>query len=176
MKFFFNMITVLMAVLFVSACNSVKTGAVNDRVPEAALCQQVKQIVNQHKNGFEQIKGQIQLTKNMDIWEAKYQLVGKNCQIWHWSNGKQVYMCSLTVPDKETADIKINNAISFTKKCLGKKWKHENIQRNNSESSRNIFSKQDEKTVASIHGVNTKGLFRSEWTVYYFIGDRDKTL
>lgn len=175
MKFFINIVAVVIS-LSVTACNSTKTAKLSSETSEVELCQQVKQLVNQHQTGFKQIKGQLQATKFMDVWEAKYQLVGKNCQIWQWSNGKQAYMCSLTVPNKEQASEKVDKAINFTKKCLGKQWAYENIHRNESDALRSIFSKQGVNTVASIHGISTKGLFKSEWTVYYLIGDRDQSL
>jgi len=175
-KNLFKVAAVFVSGLFLSACNQVKTTGMDSVLREAQLCLQVKQLVNQHQNGFEQFKGRLQTTKFMDVWDAKYQLVGNNCQIWRWSNGKQAYMCSLTVPDKQLANKKIEKAVGFTSQCLGNEWLKENLQQNNSDAFRVVFSKPGENTVASIHGLKTQGLFKSEWTVYYFIGDRDHTL
>lgn len=176
MKKTIKLYVAMMLILMISGCNSIKTEEITATVSEAESCLQVKQLVSQHKEGFKTLKGNYQSTKLMDIWDAKYQLVGKNCQIWRWSNGKQAYMCSLTVPNKEVANEKIDKAINFTQQCLGKEWSTKNIERKKSGAFRTIFSKQGMNTVASMHGVNTGGLFESEWTVYYFIGDADRTL
>ena len=176
MKNLNSIIITLLISYLVIACNSTKIAKINDEASAPDLCNQVKQLVSQHKNGFEQLKGNLQATKFMDVWQAKYQLVGNNCQIWRWSDGKQAYMCSLTVPNKAAAKMRVEKAIGFTKECLGSVWDSEKIVRNKAGAFRHVFSNQASSTVASVHGVKTEGLFKSEWTVYYFIGDPDRSL
>lgn len=173
MKHIPQLVCVLLAPIL-SACNNAKDETAVLSPDE--LCTQVRELISQHNDGFKQLKGNMQATKNMDIWAAKYHLVGKGCQIWRWSSGKQSYMCSLTVPDETLAIEKQNRAIDFSRQCLGNEWSVEEIKRNNGRAVRHVFSKETENTVASIHRVKTEGLFKSEWTVYYFIGDRDQSL
>ena len=161
--------------LLLTACNSVKQPLIVE-VSEEELCSQVQQLISQHDDGFPDVKGNVMVTRYMDIWDAKYHLVGKSCQIWRWADGKQAYMCSVTVPNKEMAIEKYEKATKFSKQCLGDKWSSENIEREKTEAFRTIFSKPGENTSASVHRVKAEGLFDSEWTVYYFIGDRDRSL
>lgn len=174
MKYRYQFISVIIAMLFLAGCNNTKNDTAVLTPDE--LCVQVKELISQHGDGFKQLKGNLQVTKNMDIWDAKYHLVGKGCQIWRWSNGKQAYMCSLTVPDKSLAIEKQNKAIDFSRQCLGNEWSAEKVDRNNGRAVGTVFSKEKGNTVASIHRIKIKGLFKSEWTVYYFIGNRDQSL
>jgi len=161
--------------ILLSACNNVKNNEV-EIVSEEQLCSQVKQLITQHNKGFSSIKGSLASNQYMDVWKAKYHLVGNDCQVWRWADGKQAYMCSVSVPNKESAIEKVNKAVDFSKQCLGNNWTMENIERKETGAYRSIFSKSGLNTVASVHRVKTEGLFKSEWTVYYFIGDRDRSL
>ncbi len=169
----FTFISLLL--FFATACSNVKTDQVSV-LSEAELCDQVKQIIDQHKQGFSEIKGSIHVTKKVDVWDARYHLVGKACQVWRWSDGKQAYMCSLTMPDEEMASERYSNAVQFTQRCLGEKYQAEIIDVNNGHAVRTIFSRDAKDTVASVHRVKTQGVFKSEWTVYFFIGDRERSL
>lgn len=162
--------------LVLHGCNPVQAPDVASTKTPAELCKQVNSLIDQHQLGFKQLKRNLVISSRMDIWQAKFHLVGNDCEIWRWSDGKQAYMCSQTVPDEAIVIEKYNNAINFSKQCLGDAWKIENIDREHGRSFRTIFSKPDLKTVASIHRVKTEGLFKSEWTIYYFIGDRDQSL
>ena len=162
--------------LIVPACNPVQLPDAASTLAPGELCNQVNSLIDQHQQGFEQLKRNLVTSSRMDIWQAKYHLVGNDCEIWRWSNGKQAYMCSQLVPDELIAIEKYNNAVNFSRQCLGESWKIDNIDRPHGRSHRAIFSKSGFKTVASIHRVKTEGLFKSEWTIYYFIGDRDRSL
>lgn len=171
------MLTLLFVVILsLQACNPVKTPDIAATKTPAELCIEVNSLIDQHKLGFKQLKQNLVISSRMDIWRAKFHLVGNDCEIWRWSNGKQAYMCSQVVPDESIAVEKYNNAIKFSKQCLGESWNIEKIERQHGRSFRAIFSKAGSKTVASIHRVKTEGLFKTEWSVYYFIGDRDQTL
>jgi len=168
--------SILASLLFLSSCNSVKTAdEASSKQPEE-LCKQVNSLIEQHPKGFKQIKSTLVIAPRMDIWRSKLHLVGNDCQIWGWSDGKQAYMCSRVVPDESIAIERYKKAIDFTQQCLGKQWTVENIDRETGRSFRTIFSNPELKTVASVHRVKTEGLFKTEWTVYYFIGDRDHSL
>lgn len=163
-------------ILILQACTPVKAPDVAASKKPAELCNEVNSLIDQHQLGFKQLKRNLVISSRMDIWQAKFHLVGNDCEIWRWSNGKQAYMCSQVVPDESIALEKYNKAINFSRQCLGDSWKIENIERKHGRSFRAIFSKPGSKTVASIHRVKTEGLFKTEWSVYYFIGDRDQTL
>lgn len=170
------LIFVITAMLGLIACNNVKNQQTMVTVSDDELCTQVKQLISQYKEGFQDIKGKIYSARFMSTWDAKYHLVGKSCEIWRWSDGKQAYMCSITVPNKKIAIERHEKAIAFSKQCLGNEWSTENIERQKTGAFRTIFSKQGGGPVASVHRVKTEGLFKSEWSVYYFIGDRDRSL
>ena len=165
-----------MFIITLTACGAPKKEEVAVTLPKAEICAQVKHLIAQHKDNFNKIKRKRIITPIMDIWETDYQLVGKSCQIWRWSDGKQAYMCSLTMPNKQAAIEKHTKAVKFSKQCLGNKWSVRNIESKNKGAFRTIFSQPVKQTVASVHRVKTTGLFDGEWTIYYFIGDPDKSL
>lgn len=176
MKYLNQIIIIIVFIITQTGCSTSKKEEVTVTLSKEELCVQVKQLISQHEDNFNNIKGKRIVTPIMDIWETKYQLIGKSCQIWGWSDGKQTYMCSQTMPNKQAAIEKHTKAVQFSKQCLGSKWSVKNIGSKNKSAFRTIFSKPGLQTVASIHRVKTAGLFDSEWTVYYFIGDRDKSL
>ena len=175
MKHRYSIYLMMLSVVLISGCNPVTTSDNASDVSPDAVCAQVKQLIDQHSSGFSQLKGAHLPARRMDIWDAKYHLVGKGCQIWGWSDGKQAYMCSLTVPDEETAIQRFDKAVKFTRQCLGEPWQADYIERIPDQAYRTTFSTQAQQTVASVHRVKSQGLFKTEWTIYYFIGDRDKS-
>ncbi|MFW2372027.1 MAG: hypothetical protein ACN4GM_02830 [Gammaproteobacteria bacterium] len=166
----------LVNLLVLSSCTTVKTSDQASSKQADELCEQVNSLVEQHQQGFKDLKSSLVISPRMDIWRAKFHLVGNDCQIWGWSDGKQTYMCSQVVPAESIAIERYKKAIDFTQQCLGNQWTAENIDREHGRSFRTIFTNPELTTVTSVHRVKTEGLFKTEWTVYYFIGDRDHSL
>lgn len=158
------------------SCSTSKPGDVVSQKSTDQLCSEVNKLINQHQQGFDQQKGRLLVSNRMDIWQAKLHLVGNDCEIWRWSDGKLAYMCSQVLPEESAALEKYNRAIEFTRQCLGNTWKEESIERQHGRSFRAIFSQAGSITSASVHRIKTEGLFKSEWTVYFFIGNRDQSL
>ncbi len=140
------------------------------------LCNKVEQMVALHATGFDGVAGRKTPTKWMDISTAKYHLVGNDCQIWQWKDGRQVYVCSQAVPDTEQAVFRHKRAADFTAQCLGDAWQAEESVGKTGNTFKTVFSRPDSKTVATINRVKTGSVARDMWTLYYFIGDRDPSL
>lgn len=169
-----SVVSILFSMLF--ACSQSYIPDVTESVDAEKICTQVKQMIESHSTGFEAIKGVRTVSRKLDVWQAKTHLVGQDCQIWRWSNGKQAYMCHRLLPDEETTRIKFDKAVEFSRQCLGTGWKEEKISREKTAAVRVVFSSQQTDTVASVHRIQNRGLLKDEWSLYYFIGDREKTL
>ena len=162
--------------IMLSSCVTVYEDAAIVNAPADEACKKVNELIDSHQDGFEKYKGNIVTTRRMDLWDANYHLVGDSCQVWRWSDGKQTYTCSFIVSSEDIAIKTQDKAISFLSSCLGEQWKKESIERSTGNSLRTIFSHDNLKTTASVHRIKTEGVFKPEWTIYYFIGDRDRSL
>jgi len=53
-------------------------------------------------------------------WQAKYHLVGHNCQVWAWGNNSTTYSYNINTPDQATAQTYFEKKI--TRNCLSDDW------------------------------------------------------
>ena len=133
-------------------------------------CDKINALINEYDNDFNKIKLKMMTTKYSRIWKAKYHLVGDNCQVWAWFGNKHTYSCSNTVPNKEIAEYYFQNAKNTAKSCLGTEWVIKESARKNDEGYTVEFKKEDSDLMLAAHMVPTASLFKSGWTVYYYIG------
>lgn len=124
-----------------------------------------------HKKGFPALRTQQSTVKYMDIWRAKYHLVGDACQVWGWGQGKFSYVCSLIEPNKDVAMVHFNSAKEKTQACLGPDWKVSEGPRPNGEGEKIEFTNAGKSTVLTILAASSATLFKTEWRTYYFVGD-----
>jgi hypothetical protein len=133
-------------------------------------CDKINALINEYDNDFNKIKLKMMTTKYSRIWKAKYHLVGDNCQVWAWFGNKHTYSCSNIVPNKEIAEYYFQNAKNTAKSCLGTEWVIKESARKNDEGYIVEFNKEDSDLMLAAHMVPTASLFKSGWTVYYYIG------
>ena len=149
---------------------------VNDPIPTKAeevdierQCDSLTEIFNKSLNGFRSIREDPRYHNKVTHWQTRYHLIGSSCDIWQWSD-KYSYICSRSVPDREMADNLYNDASRVISHCLDRNpipW----------EQRQAVLDNQGTETRYSIDGllrgslrkVNTGGLFRDSWTVYFRI-------
>ncbi|WP_371373339.1 hypothetical protein [Thalassotalea aquiviva] len=151
------------------ACNSVpdaQTAAVVEKVEKP--CQKINALINEYQNNFTRLKQSQLETRASQIWKAKYHLVGDACQIWAWGT-EHTYSCSVSAPNKEVVDYYFNNAKITTTQCLGTKWQAVEAPRNDG-GYKIEFTSPTSDVMLAAHAVPTASLFKSEWTIYYYIG------
>lgn len=154
--------------------DSNKQKSIEQKVQEMSQCEQVKALIKSHKKGFEIIRARKTNTKFADIWEAKYHLVGKGCQILRWKNNKYSYMCSVTSPGEEVAMERYTMAKSQVSSCLGEGWTLNEKPRPAKNGMIAIYSHKDHKTAVATHAFETNGIFNHEWTNYVYVGDQER--
>ena len=145
-------------------------------VAKMSTCEKVMALVDAHPNKFEKIRHNLQSTRQITVWDARYNLVGKNCQIWGWGSGKTDYMCSLTSPNQETAKENFTKAKELTQACLGSNWQLTETPRKVGNGIKAAFSRPNSHTVVALHAVETRGVIKEEWTTYLFVGDANSDL
>ncbi|MEY8213359.1 MAG: hypothetical protein RPR97_02625 [Colwellia sp.] len=174
MKIINNAFTLLSIILLTSCSNGTHETTVNEQailLPKVTnACYKIKALINEYENGFNKIKSGIINTRVSRIWKAKYNLVGDNCQVWSWGKNRHTYSCSNTVPTKEIADYYFQNAKNTAKNCLGTEWTVKESARKNDNGYKIEFNNKTSDLMLAAHAVPTANLFKSEWTIYYYIG------
>ena len=133
-------------------------------------CEKIEALIKEYDNSFERIKLKSLNNRISKIWQAKYHLVGNSCQVWAWGTNSTTYACSLTAPNKETAQNYFDKAKNVTQGCLADSWSMNEQARKNNDGMKVEFTNKDSDIAIAAHMVPTAGLFKSEWTVYYYVG------
>lgn len=174
MKFIYNTLTLLFVTLLASCSSSTTETQANGQtalLPKVTnACTKVKALVSEYENDFDKIKASVISTRTSQIWKAKYHLVGDNCQVWAWGNDRHTYSCSNTAPNKEVAEYYFQNAKNTAESCLGTNWTAKESVRKKDNGYKVEFKNQNSDLVLAAHMVPTANLFKSEWTIYYYIG------
>lgn len=163
-----------LAVLGMLSLPSAIFAAAESVVPASSVeenCSKIKTLVSSYNQGFSDIRVAEFSNKLMTIWQTDYHLVGKGCEIWGWSGGKIDYLCSKTFPTEETAHERYQEVKLNLQACLVG-WQVTQRKRSSSDGKRVEFQKGEALPVVTLQTVNTKGLFKSEWTDYIFIGSK----
>lgn len=159
-----------LAAITVAGCET-QTSEVTESIAKLSNCEKVLALVDEHPNQFSKLRINSKNTGAITIWDARHHLVGNNCQVWGWGKGKTDYMCSKTAPNKAIAEDYFNTAKQLTQSCIGNSWTLTERARKVGTGIKAVFSRPDSPTVVAVHAVETKGLFKDEWTAYFFVGD-----
>lgn len=139
----------------------------------AEICNSVQTLVAAHRTGFAGLRGAQSSTRFGDIWAAQQQLIGNDCQIWGWGGGSFGYVCAVPAPNRETAMGYYQKARDFTARCLGTQWSVLESVGQSDDSHDAVFSRVGSNTVVAVRAVPVRGIAKSQWTAYYYIGDRN---
>lgn len=154
-----------------ASCTTVEEQAMDSQVAALSPCEKVQALVKGHEKGFPNLRTTQSTTRYMNIWRARYHLVGSDCQVWGWANDKFSYVCSLTEPNKEVSMEHFTQAKAAAASCLGEGWTLKEGPRKQGEGVRAQFSRAGSSTVISVMAVASPNLFKTEWRTYYFVGD-----
>lgn len=156
--------------LLLGACEMVPQEP--EAIKQMSLCEKVQALVNEHDKQFKTLRTSSPArSRSIAVWDARYHLVGNNCQIWEWGNGNVNYVCSHSTPNKDMAMDLFNKAKDETRQCLEQAWNLEERPRKIGNGLKATFSRPGSNTVASVHAVETRGVFKSEWSTYFTVGN-----
>lgn len=158
-----------------SACVE-NTQSTKSMVEAMSSCEKVDALLQAHRNGFSKIRTSRSTAARIDIWKARYHLVGNNCQIWGWSGERFDYVCNATAPTETIAREWYEKAKVETAKCLDESWTLKEMPRSIGNGSKAVFSQKGSDLKIATHVIETRGLFKTEWATYYFIGDSNEDL
>jgi hypothetical protein len=162
---------VLISVAALQACSTAQQAELDKKVAALTTCEKVNALVAGHSKGFPQLRAAQTTSKYMDMWRARYNLVGEGCQVWGWGNAKFSYVCSLTEPSEQVAMEHFEQAKKITHECLGDSWSMKQGKRKQGDGVKAEFSVAGKNTVITVVAASSPTLFASEWKTYYFVGD-----
>jgi hypothetical protein len=167
--------TFILSSILLASCVNQNTKTTDNIMPITNPCTKLTLIKNAYHNDFTQLKDINVNGRVSNIWKAKYQLFGQNCQVFSWGRKQHTYSCSLVAPNEETAKKYYQNAKRVTQECLGEKWHFEEEKRKHDDGMKASFinhgAQPDEKINFSTHLVPTSGLFSTTWKIYYYVGN-----
>lgn len=173
MKKYISLLVILFSILLTSCVNQ-NTKIITNIMPTTNPCTKLSLLKNAYYSNFEQLK-EIQLTsRTSNIWRAKYQLFGQDCQVFSWGGTQQTYSCHLIAPNEQTAKKYYQDAKATTQQCLGDDWSQKEEQRAHDDGLKTVFNNPkdvNEKVTFSTHLVPTSGIFSTTWTIYYYVGN-----
>jgi hypothetical protein len=161
--------------MFILGCANQNLEISSMVMPTSNACAKLNVLKAGYSDDFSQLKGTKVSSRASDIWKAKYQLFGKNCQVFSWGGKQHTYSCSIVAPDEDTANQYYENAKNVTQQCLGPTWQAEEFQRKHNDGVKTVFTeKSDElknKVTFSTHLVSSPGVFSKTWTLFYYVGN-----
>jgi hypothetical protein len=158
--------------LLLSSCEMVPQEP--EAIKQMSLCEKVQALLKEHDNRFKALRTSSPTrSRSIVVWDARYHLVGNNCQIWEWGKGNANYVCGLSTPNKDMAIERFNKAKEETRQCLDQTWELEERPRKIGNGLKATFSLPGGNTVAAVHAVETRGVFKSEWSTYFTVGNRN---
>ena len=144
------------------------------QVNQVKACSNLDALISEYDTNFDNIKGKAISTRISSIWRAKHDLIGNNCQVWSWGDSGTTYSCNQPAPNKEVALEYYNRAKEVANQCLADKWQPTESERKNGNGQKIEFSQPNNNLQIAMHLVPTSGLFKTEWTVYYYVGDNKR--
>ena len=166
-----NKLAAMIALTVLASCTTTEETAMDAHVGAMSNCEKVEALIAGHQKGFPNLKQSLSNAKLMQVWKARYHLVGDSCQVWGWSADKFSYVCSLTEPNQATAMDHYAKAKNMTRECLGPEWVLKEGKRDMGEGSKAEFAKPGVSTVVTVAAASSPAVFKTEWKTYYFVGD-----
>lgn len=161
----------LLSLTALQSCTTAQQSELDTKVAALTPCEKVKALIAGHKKGFPQLRMTQTTSRYMDMWKARYHLVGDSCQVWGWGEGKFSYVCSLTEPNKDVAMEHYSKARDATHQCLGEQWVAQEGSRKQGEGIKAEYRMDGDSTMVTIVAASSPTLFESEWKTYFFVGD-----
>lgn len=159
-----------------SACIPTADSALAEKARQMPVCDQLQALIAGHADGFARLRGEYRNTRYTDIWSARYDMIGKGCEIWRTGTGSTHYVCTRTAPDRDTADVYYSESLATARSCLGPDWNEKETPRKLGTGVKTVFSRPADKTTVAIHEIQTDGIFKKQWTLYYFVGETNDQL
>ena len=156
------------SLIILSGCNTTLSPEEKAQVDNLSACEKINALVKGYNNEFNGLKAQKVTNKYADIWQAKYHLVGDQCQISQFSGQQLAYQCQKGFNNQVDALESYKKAVDFTQSCLTEgNWVMEQV--NNAQSVRTNFRLDNAPTI-SIHSGKTLAKINNTWSTSFQVG------
>lgn len=160
-------LSVVLIAIILSGCSSL-TSEQKAQIDSLTPCEKINGLLAAYDNRFEGLKRARINTKYMETWEAKYNLVGEQCQITALDANTVTYQCQGAYKEQAQAVSLHQKAVDFTRQCLAQSNWHEQ-QKESADSLRTTFVLDEVTPVISVH--TGKTMSRSKpWSTSFEIG------
>ncbi len=157
----------LAALILAAGCAGPAQKEQQAQVDSLSPCEKIDALLGAYDNRFAGLKLARTQSKFIDSWQARYNLIGDSCQISALNETTYSYSCQQTYKEKDAALAVHQQAVDFTRQCLGEGWYEQ--QKESETSLRTTFVLDENKPSVSVH--TGKSLSRSTpWMTSYDIG------
>lgn len=170
----FKKASAIVFTVVLSSCANQNTLAEKSLEPVSNVCQKIELLSKAYETNFEQLKQSEVKARASNIWQAKYHLIGNNCKIWSFGANKATYSCNTIEVEKKSAENYYANTKETLQQCLGDDWQLNESKRNHDDGMKAEYSTANNDMVISTHLVPSSGVFKSKWSIYYYLGKVDK--
>lgn len=169
MRINYVLATGLAGLVMLAGCSLPKDSAMQAQADAMKPCEKIDALVAAHDKHFDGIKGPVLSQRYLDVWAAKVDAIGEGCQIWK-SGEHTTYMCTRNAPNEALAREWFDQAAKQMGQCLSG-WKQQAANPEIEQAKGLVWI--NKAKFASV-GLQLVPVGRNHWTVYYFIGDRDR--
>ena len=166
----------IVAALLCSACIPTTDQQLAVKASSMNTCDKVKALIAGYGDGFQVLQGQRRSTRYGDMWSARYDVVGKGCEIWRLGDNSTYYVCNRIAPDQETAAHYYDEARELLHSCLDQDWRETEAPRAANGNLKTVFATASTRATFSVRAIKTEGVFKQQWSVYYWVGDQHDQL
>ncbi len=122
-------------------------------------CEKLDTLVEAYEQRFDPLKKHRVNTEYMETWQARYDLVGENCQIAQVDKDTVSYQCLETFKNQDDAVAAHRKAVALIRECVGDRgWLEKEVE--SADSLKNHFILDDKTPVISVHTGKTLSRFR----------------
>jgi hypothetical protein len=126
-------------------------------------------LIAAYDNRFEALKDTKVKTPYLDVWSAKYNVFGNNCQVTSFNNQTVTYRCQENYKDQQQAVAMHKQAVELTRQCLTKNSNWLETQKESETSLRTTFVLDDRSPVISVYTSKTLSKIKT-WSTSLEVG------
>ncbi|WP_350606602.1 hypothetical protein [Pseudoalteromonas sp. MER144-MNA-CIBAN-0113] len=126
-------------------------------------------LITAYDNRFAALKDTKVKTPYLDVWSAKYNVFGNNCQVTSFNNQTVTYRCQENYKDQQQAVAMHQQAVELTRQCLTKNSNWLETQKESETSLRTTFVLDDKSPVISVYTSKTLSKIKT-WSTSLEVG------
>ncbi len=161
-------ISLILTGLILSGCSSL-TSEQKAKLDNLTPCEKMDGLITEFDNRFDALKDIKVQNSYLDVWTAKYNVFGDNCQVTSFNNQTVTYQCQESYKDQQQAVAMHQQAVELTRQCLTKKNNWLETQKESETSLRTTFVLDDKSPVISVYTSKTLSKIKT-WSTSLEVG------